>query len=33
LQDWTKKKFMGREQEVDKFFEESGLTDAVDYVD
>jgi hypothetical protein len=22
LQDWTKKKFMGREQEVDKFFEE-----------
>mmetsp|Transcript_7206 Transcript_7206/g.18269 ORF Transcript_7206/g.18269 Transcript_7206/m.18269 type:complete len:209 (-) Transcript_7206:50-676(-) len=31
--DWIKKKFQGRETEVEKFFVENGLTDDVDYVE
>lgn len=33
LQDWTKKKFEGKEADVDKFFAESGLADDMDYMD
>lgn len=33
LKQWCNKKFSGRETELDKFFEENGLTENVDYLD
>ena len=33
LKQWCNKKFAGREAELDKFFEENGLTENVDYLD
>jgi hypothetical protein len=30
---WCNKKFSGRESELDKFFEENGLTENVDYLE
>jgi hypothetical protein len=33
LKQWCGKKFPGRESELDKFFEENGLTENVDYLD
>jgi hypothetical protein len=33
LKQWCGKQFQGRESEVDKFFEENGLTDKVDYLE
>lgn len=33
LKDWCRKKFPGMEDKLDKFFEEQGLTDKVEYLD
>eukprot|EP00892_Ulva_mutabilis_P004165 jgi/Ulvmu1/211/UM001_0215.1 len=33
LQKWCKKKFSGRDDDIDKFFLENGLTSKVDYID
>lgn len=33
LQQWCKKKFSGRDDDINKFFLESGLTSKVDYID
>lgn len=33
LKQWCNKRFSGRETELDKFFEENGLTENVDYLD
>ena len=33
LKQWCKKKFSGRDADIDKFFEENGLTSKVDYID